>query len=480
MRPGRSVSPSYARAAWAGLTHKAGVWHDRARAEDRWPYTTRVLPWGLAAFLAVLCLVPTDAVRLAVNSPIDLTIDRVLLAPLALLWVVTMLTGGHQLQRLRSYWLFLALLLLVAAAGVSIVVNLDTLVLNGEADTAIRRSLLLVGYVLVFIMVATTFRRDEVRALLVWFVLLASITALGTLYEFRFDTNPFYAIADAVLPAPFEVRPAPVKEWWMPRDLIVGPAEHPLSLAVVMSLALPFAVVGLLRYPRGIRNLAYVIALTLVCAGAVASLRKTAVVMPAVAFSLLVLLRPRGMIKLLPLGALVLLGIQVLAPSALGQLNTLLTRTTLSQDASTQGRTADYDAVGPDVWANPWFGRGWGSYEPSTYRFIDNQYLITWIDSGVFALCAYLLVLAAVLWTTKRLLTSGNRENVILGGAIFSAACSFIVCNLLFDTLSFPIAPYIFFYIVGCAAALDSDRWVRVAQPAVPVSPPPRVLVGAR
>ena len=431
---------------------------ERADLEDCWPYTFRVLPWGLAAFMAMLCVLPFDAIELSVSAPIDLTLDRVLLGPLALLWIASMLTGGHRVQPVRFGVVGLAVLLLLVAAVASVVVNLPRLAVDLELSTTIRRSGLLASYVLFFLMVATTFRREEIGRLQTLFVILASITALGVLWEFRFSSNLFYSFAEALFPPPFAVDPAPTTDFKFGRDTNVGPTGHGLALTVLLTLALPFALLGLLRNPRGLGNLAYIAAVTLVLAGAVATLRKTAIIMPAAAFLLLTLMRPRSMVRLLPLGLVVVLAIQAMAPSALGQLNTQLFKQDLEEQNSVTGRTEDFDAVGVDVWASPFFGRGWGSYEPTVYRFLDNQYLLTQLEAGLLGMIAFVGVLLATFATSRRLQSSGDPVTRAMAAAIAAGAFAFYVSSALFDSLTFAQAPYLLFLLLGMLVVLSSDE----------------------
>ena len=55
----------------------------------------------------------------------------------------------------------------------------------------------------------------------------------------------------------------------------------------------------------------------------------------------------------------------------------------MSDDPSYQGRTMDYVLVGRMVGDAPWFGHGLGTFDPSVYFILDNQYLGTLIETGV-------------------------------------------------------------------------------------------------
>ena len=57
--------------------------------------------------------------------------------------------------------------------------------------------------------------------------------------------------------------------------------------------------------------------------------------------------------------------------------------------ATVSDRTADYDAVRPDLWTHILLGRGYGSYDPQTYRVLDSEILGPLVETGVLGLLAY-------------------------------------------------------------------------------------------
>ena len=65
---------------------------------------------------------------------------------------------------------------------------------------------------------------------------------------------------------------------------------------------MPLAIVGMTSSRRTLVKVLYALALGLLFAGTVATLRKTALVLPAVAIVALTLYRPRQMARLAPLG----------------------------------------------------------------------------------------------------------------------------------------------------------------------------------
>ena len=70
-----------------------GGWRAEHPPGDDWPRTTRLMPWSLAGFIAVLWLVPFNEIELTVQLPIDLKFDRLVLPFVAVTWVIGLLVG---------------------------------------------------------------------------------------------------------------------------------------------------------------------------------------------------------------------------------------------------------------------------------------------------------------------------------------------------------------------------------------------------
>src|SRR6185312_5414230 len=68
---------------------------DAAADGGTWPRTTRVLPWMLAAFLAMVWLVPFDSASLPVHLPFESKLDRVVIILMAFVWLAALLVGGR-------------------------------------------------------------------------------------------------------------------------------------------------------------------------------------------------------------------------------------------------------------------------------------------------------------------------------------------------------------------------------------------------
>ena len=325
--------------------------------------TTRLLPWMLAAFIAMLFLVPFDQVKVNAQLPIDLSFDRLVLPFIVGTWAVALIVGGRVAPRLRVTWIHVAIGAFVVCAFVSVILGAHELTNTLELDRAFKQLPLLVAYVSLFVVVASTVRRTEVRAFLTYTLVLAGVCALGMLFEYRFKQNPFYDLSDTLLPGFFSVDyfdAGAVDD--IGRLKVSGPTAVPLEAVATLAMALPIAIVGLIHAPRWRSRLLYALAAGLLMAATLATYRKSGLLAPISVVLTVAYFRRRELLKLAPLGLVLVVFVHVLAPGAIGSTTDQFDPSRLGV-ATVSDRAADYDAVRPDIWTHAIFGRGWGTYD---------------------------------------------------------------------------------------------------------------------
>jgi hypothetical protein len=446
-----------------------------------WPYTKRVLPWLIAAFLVMLWLVPFDAAIVPISLPIDSKLDRFALGVLLVAWAVVTL-GSRSLGPRRVHApIAIAILVFLSLAILSAFLNFSVLSRLDEIDLAVKKIGLLFAMGLFFYIVATELRRSEMRPFITLLIVLASITAIGTIVEYRTDVNHFYDLADRLLPG-IAINPEPPNDQFG-RPSITGPTSHGLAVTVLLAMVLPFALIRLMEANSArdnLRRLLYAGAVALLLAGGVATIRKTALVAPVAAILVLIWYRPRPMLKLLPLGVVMVVVIQGIAPGALSGIRYELTG---GSELSNQARTDDYGAIEPDLLAHPVIGRGYGTYDPlghiltgspQRHRFLDNQYLLLLIEVGIIGLLAYLAIIAVAIASLHTVARRAKPARAGPAVAIIGGIAAFAVANFLFDALAFPHVPYLFFFLLAlgaiCARGPEwwSARLTPLPQPAEP------------
>ncbi len=123
-------------------------------------------------------------------------------------------------------------------------------------------------------------------------------------------------------------------------------------------------------------------------------------------------------------------------------------------DNSTQARTQYYGGVAQYIEQRLWFGRGYGTFIPSLYRFTDNMYLHAMIEIGVFGT----VVIAALYLVGYRNGRAGRKLAVEetrreLGQCFAAAMAVGAVVSATFDSLTFPMFAGIMLFLLGCSGA---------------------------
>jgi O-Antigen ligase len=445
---------------------------DPPRSADAWPRTRRPLPWLFAGFLAAIFLIPVDGIHLKVHLPFSSDLDRLFVALIFATWALGALLGKPEgIVRVRSRGWAAGMIAFAFVSIASIAVNVERITNLGEWDVAEKRLAVLFGLVAVFAIVSLNLRVSELRAFAVLIAVLAVITAAGTICEKKTGYNVFYATAAAVFspvatvdPPPTDINPDPNSQ---SRPMIAGPTRHALSVTSILGMALPFAVVLAAIAPSMRRRFLWVLAACVIVAGALITQRKSGAVVPAFALLGLFVMRPRQLLRLAPFGIIALVVALVVTPGAFNSVEEI---GSAGSESSTDGRTADYPAIVPDLLSNPLLGRGYGTLDPTrvdTYRIFDNEYLGEVYQVGVLGLIAFLALIVTPLFVVRGLLRSDHPLRGPPALAAGAGCLAFGVATALYDILSFPQAPYLFLFMAAictCAASVE----VPEGKPAVP------------
>jgi hypothetical protein len=424
-----------------------------ARAAD-WPRTTRLLPWLLFGFLAMIWVIPFDSVILPAGLPVNLTLDRAFLIVLTIAWVLgdTEPAPTHRVSRI--HWAFG---IFAAIAITSVLANSEALVRVGDIELAIKQMSLLCSYVIFFALAASIIRASEVSKMITGLIVFATITALAVIIEYRFGINVFHEYIGPLFPG--YVRPPGIGEVdSIGRKQIFGPTVQPLATSVMLAMALPFALAWLLKAKERRDRILYSIAVTILIGGALATQKKTSAIAPAVVIAIFVAYRPRAMARLLPLAFVLLVVTHFTAPGALGGVIDQLAPHKATQVNSTQDRVGDYEAIEPDVAARPLIGRGYGSYDQIKHRILDNQYLTLAIGVGFFGIIAYLSIFVLSFLAVHPVARSGDPDRGPPALAVVAGLAVALVGGAILDFLSFAQLSYLFCTMAAIAYIFDREQ----------------------
>ena len=428
-------------------------------AVDAWPHTARVLPWCVAGLLTMLWLIPFSNIEPPLGLPIDATMDWPLLGAITCLWLAAMAVARSEWR--PTFWgtgLHLAVCLFFSLAVASVALNAEVLANLGELSPATKHLLVLGLCVVLFLLVASVVRPEEVPRLVTFMLGLAAITALAAVYEYRFESNPFYDWGSTVLGNMIRVPDDLHSIDYSGRKTVYGSMGHPLELALCMGVGLAFALVRLFEAPDRRAKLRYMALSGLLVAGIFSTERKTGLLGAGAGALVLIAYRPRSVRQLLPVALGIFLILHLLAPGAAGSLKQQLQPDRLTGVNSTTQRQSDYAAVKPDLINKPALGRGFGSYDALKYRVIDNEYLSLLVSVGILGTAAYVLMLLAGARSAHRLARGNDPiKSPVARGAIASLA-SFAVASALFDVLAFPHVAYLLFFVLGLVVAINRPQ----------------------
>lgn len=231
---------------------------------------------------------------------------------------------------------------------------------------------------------------------------------------------------------------------------VAGTTLHPIEFSVVLTMLLPVAVhvahhAGLRRWWAPVALLAAAIPMSVSRTGTVGVIAVGLLTIPTWS--------PTRRRRAAVAGAAFLLSMKLVFPGLIGSIRALFTG--FADDPSIASREHDYSYIGTYIAERPWFGRGAMTFLPDHFDFVDNQYLLSLVETGVVGLLALLAVffvgMGAARGARHRSTDPVTRD---LGQALAASLIVGPVTFATFDFMSFPVARGLSFLLVGCAGAL--------------------------
>jgi hypothetical protein len=422
---------------------------------DAFPHTKRPLPWILAGFLAMVFFIPVDSTELKVSIGVDSHPDRLAVLVLVLAWLWF---GGDQrafLRTRRSKLLVVAACVYLAIAVASLVLDAPRIINLGDFQLAEKRFALLGSYLVLGWFALTALRFEDLRGFGSYLIGLGVLMSIGMLVERHTGYNVFYEWSRSLLrpiasvaPSPTDIHPSPNIEEG--RIIVVGPTKHGLAATAVLMMVMSFALVRVLHAASRRSWWLNAAAFALMAGGAVATDRKTALLVPVALVIYIACYRPRQILRLAPLGLIAFIAIAHLAsPGTLGEF------ASISSDAhsgSTVHRVGAFSDLKPDVLAHPVFGRGYGSInpdQPQQFRINDDQYLDELWQVGFVGLLAFVWMILAPIVIARSAIRKRGPTIAPLALAASGGCVAFFVVSVLFDSMGYPQGCYMFFLVAA-------------------------------
>jgi hypothetical protein len=424
------------------------------RGAANWPHTSRLLPWSIAGLIAMFWLTPFDRIQLQASGPVNITLDRIVLPLVFAIWLIAFTAGPGARPRLRVTRVHVAIGVYLACAFLSTVLDAHYLNHAGELMLSLKKLPLLISYMSVFVLIASSVRREEVPAFLTFTLVLAVIVSLGTIYEYRWHQNLFVTLSNKIFIGPFTLvggADTATAVDSLGRRWVEGPSAYGVELVAMLAMALPIAVLGILKSKTRRQHILYGLAVIALLYGMVATDRKSALVAPGAVFLTLAYFRRRQLLSLAPLGLVIVIFLAATSPAAVRNIVTQYTSADASHVATVSSRTANYDAVRPDLWSHLLLGRGQGTYAPPTDRIVDSELILPLVETGVLGLVAILMIPVSVILLCRR--SASRHESRWSGPAVTGVAAGvcFLSVSMLYSVMSLSHAPDVFFYIAGLA-----------------------------
>ena len=233
-------------------------------------------------------------------------------------------------------------------------------------------------------------------------------------------------------------------------------ASHPIEYAVVLAavapLALHFALRASRKWQRGTAWLAFIAILT-VTPMTVSRSGMLGLTVAMVVYG--VHLGPRERFNGVIAGLVGLAVFRAAVPGILGTIEYFIFAG--SQDSSITARTEDYARIPWLVTGHEVLGRGFGTFAPTLYFFVDNQYLLTLLEGGLVSvavmIATFVVGMGAARGYRKRSTDEAERS---LGQALAAAVAAVAVAAVAFDEFSFRQTFFTFALLLGCSGALWS------------------------
>jgi O-antigen ligase len=245
-------------------------------------------------------------------------------------------------------------------------------------------------------------------------------------------------------------------------------ASHPIELGVVLGMLFPLAVHFGLHSGRRIQWV-YV---ALIGMAVPMSVSRSGTLALGIGALVLWLSWPIAFkVRSAAVAGAFMMAMRLVVPGLLGTIRSLFTSWFV--DDSIKGRTNDYPLVGEYFTEAPFIGRGYGTFLPERYIFLDNQYLGLLIETGLVGTVLFLAVVATGYAAARGSRRFADAQTRSLGQALAAGILAGAISAGTFDLFGFGMASGFLFLLMGCAGALwrlgRADR-ERAAASGVPVA----------
>lgn len=230
-------------------------------------------------------------------------------------------------------------------------------------------------------------------------------------------------------------------------------ATHPIEFGVVLAMLLPLAVHGAVYAPEGRKGRRWTLVFLILMVLPMTVSRSAVLGLAVVCLVILPIWPAIWRVSAILVLGVLMVALRAVVPGLIGTLTNLVTD--IGSDSSTVTRTNDYVVIGTTVVHRPWLGQGFGTYLPKTYRILDNQYLLSLVETGIVGLVVLLTVILSGWFMARSARRASTDPEVRHMAQCFAASMAVALFSFgTFDAFSFPMVANLMFLVLGCCGAL--------------------------
>jgi hypothetical protein len=424
-----------------------------------------VIGWDrvIALILLVVLFVPIGRYTLPGSLPFDLELYRIVVALCLLMWGASLLVDPR--VRLVRTAFDTPLWVILGCVLASEITNPGRV--SAYGSHVIKTLTFLLSFVLVYYLTAMTIRRrDRVDFLLKLLAVSAAVIGVLAMVEQRWRYNAFDHLHTVL---PFLTYGGPQAYLKIGGNLrVFGPSQQPIALGAALVLIVPLAV----YFARTSGRRRWWLVALLILVGAMASGSRTAVVMLVAEALVFLWLKPKETKKLWPAIFPALVAVHFALPGTLGGFKASFFPKggIVAQQSKHEadynpllagGRVREIKPMLEEASRKPLFGEGYGTRITGfdsldrNAPILDNQWLNNVLDVGFIGLGAWVwLIVRAARRLAGASRTAGHPGDDWLFSALAASVTGFGVGMLTYDAFSFTQVTFIFWIILGLAAAM--------------------------
>lgn len=420
--------------------------------------------WNLLLLNAVIViLVPARLYKTIFTASIDIDPFRMVLLLTLFLWfthIAITRNAGIKKTPINAY-----MFSFVGVAVLSLVANFSSISGEGELTSSFKSISMMMSYMIVFIvfynLASQELSSDQILRVFRAIVISATVAAVLALSERYTGYNVFKHLHEFF---PF-IKPSLGADYFdkMYRgDLrVTGSTAHPIAFGVMMSLVLPYTYYFFKSSKTKKQRALYFVSMLITAAGSIATVSRTALLTTLVVFIVLIIALPddrRNIFK--GLAVVAVIGV-LLMPKALEEILSYLSPSYFQSHevGNRYGRLEDYPVLFAEFLKSPLIGRGFGTYDPVRYRYVDNQHLLVIVELGMLGIYVFWGMFYRAYKNLKTKHARAKGDDKILATAFIASVIVFFVSSFMYDSLGFPQPTYLFFILLGLSFAISfNDR----------------------